>query len=138
MAALAVQNFLRVAVVALGLTTLSFAAGVAGDLSIIEPPRSGQRVVLRIPPAIPEDAPRARPILSTASAEAAPVRYLRRQRREEMRALVESVQIAHEDGFEFTPIAFEMAALPEQKPQRPSGVKPVPEAPLQAHELKAA
>ncbi len=138
MAALAVQNILRVAVVALGLSTLSFAAGVAGDLSIIEPPRSGQRVVLRIPPEIPVDAPRARPILSTASAEATPVRQLRRQRREEMRALVESVQVAHENGFEFTAIAFEMAALPEQKPQRPSGVKPVPEAPLQANETKAA
>lgn len=138
MAALAVQNILRVAAVAIGLTTLSFAAGVAGDLSIIEPPRSGQRVVLRIPPEIPDDAPRARPILSTASAEATPLRHVRRQRREELRALVEIVHVAHESGFELTPIAFEIAALPEQKPQQPSGGKPVPEAPLQAHETKAA
>ena len=138
MTALIGQNILRVAVVALGLTTLSFAAGVAGDLSIVEPVRSGQRVVLRIPPEIPDDAPRARPILSTASAEAAPVRYVRRQRREELRTLVESVQAAHEDGFEFAPIAFEIAALPEQKPQRPTGVKPSPEAPSQARETKAA
>ncbi|MEQ1490721.1 MAG: hypothetical protein ABL932_09265, partial [Terricaulis sp.] len=54
------QSFLRVAVVALGLSTLSFAAGIAGDLT--EPPTSGQRVVLRIPPEIPADAPRARPL----------------------------------------------------------------------------
>ncbi|MEZ5956907.1 MAG: hypothetical protein R3C27_06820 [Hyphomonadaceae bacterium] len=138
MTTLAGQTILRVAVVALALTTLSFAAGVAGDLSIIEPPRSGQRVVLRIPPEIPDDAPRARPLLSTASAEATPARYMRRQRREEFRALVESVQAAHEDGFEFTPIAFEPAALPEQKPRRTAGEKPVREAPLQVNETKAA
>jgi hypothetical protein len=138
MAALVGQNILRVAVVALGLSTLSFAAGVAGDLSIIEPPTSGQRVVLRIPPEIPDDAPRAHPILSTASAEATPMRYVRRQRRDEMRALIENVQVAHEDGFELTPIAFEIAALPEQKPQRPTGVKPVPDVALEAHETKVA
>jgi hypothetical protein len=62
---------------ALGLSTLSFAAGVAGDLSIIDPPRTGQRVVLRIPPEIPADAIRAGPLpplMSTASA-AEPVRF---------------------------------------------------------------
>jgi hypothetical protein len=71
------QSLIRVAALALGLSTLSFAAGVAGDLSIIDPPRTGQRVVLRIPPEIPADAIRAGPLpslVSTASA-AEPVRF---------------------------------------------------------------
>ena len=57
------------------LSTLSFAAGVAGDLSLTQERTSGTRVVLRIPPEIPADAPRAAPIalLSTASAEARPM-----------------------------------------------------------------
>ncbi|MGD9981160.1 MAG: hypothetical protein AB7H66_07655 [Hyphomonadaceae bacterium] len=53
------------------MSTLSFAAGVAGDLTIIDPPRSGQRVVLRLPPELPADAIRAAPLpslISTASA----------------------------------------------------------------------
>jgi hypothetical protein len=57
--------------VALGLSTLSFAAGVAGDLSIIDPPRSGQSVVLRIPPELPADTIHASPLpplISTAAA----------------------------------------------------------------------
>jgi hypothetical protein len=62
----------RVIAAALVLSTLSFAAGIAGDLSMTEPPNYGERVVLRIPPAIPSDAPRAGPLLSTASAEARP------------------------------------------------------------------
>lgn len=59
---------------ALVLSTLSFAAGVAGDLS--EGPRSGTRVVLRIPPQLPPDTVRAAPIslLSTPSAHAREVR----------------------------------------------------------------
>lgn len=71
------RNLIRIAAVAICLSTLSFAAGVAGDLSIIDPPRSGQRVVLRLPPEIPADAPRAAPLpplLSTASAQASPAR----------------------------------------------------------------
>ena len=69
-----VSNLVRVVATALVLSTLSFAAGVAGDLS--DPPNYGERVVLRLPPAIPEDAPRAgplQPLLVTASAEALPV-----------------------------------------------------------------
>ncbi|MGQ0531273.1 MAG: hypothetical protein ACT4OF_01105 [Caulobacteraceae bacterium] len=57
------------------MSTLSFAAGVTGDLSIIDPPRSGQRVVLRIPPELPAGSVRAAPLpplISTASAEALP------------------------------------------------------------------
>lgn len=111
MTAVAGQNFLRVAVVALGLSTLSFAAGIAGDLT--DPPRSGQRVVLRIPPEIPADAPRARPLLSTASAEAAPLRSVRRAHRA---ALVEAVQVAHEELFDLTPATFEIAAPAPSKP----------------------
>lgn len=67
------QSFLRVAVVAAVLTGLSFAAGVAGDLSSAEPPRAGQRVVVRIPPEIPDNAVRAAPLpplLTATSAEA--------------------------------------------------------------------
>jgi hypothetical protein len=73
------RNFIRVASVALVLSTLSFAAGVAGDLS--EPPTSGERVVLRIPPELPADAPRAAPLppLSTRAAAAAEVRRPPRQ-----------------------------------------------------------
>jgi hypothetical protein len=67
---LAGRNLIRIAAVAVGLSTLSFAAGVAGDLSILEPPRSGQRVVLRIPPELPANTVRAAPLplISTASA----------------------------------------------------------------------
>lgn len=138
MAALAGQNIIRIAVVALGLSTLSFAAGVAGDLSIIDPPRSGQRVVLRLPPEIPADAPRAGPILSTATAEATPVRLVLLPGDEDMRGLVEAVQAAHEEEFGITAIAFETAALPELKPERGTGAKPAPSAPAAVRETKAA
>lgn len=123
---------------ALGLSTLSFAAGVAGDLSIIDPPRSGQRVVLRIPPEIPADAPRAGPLLSTAMAQAAPVRLVPQPRREEVLSLVAAMQAAHEAEFEAAPVAFEIAELPPQKPRRDIGVKPTPDVPPAAHETKAA
>lgn len=62
---------LRVVIAALALTTLSFAAGVAGDLSMIDPPRSGVSVVLRIPPELPADTPRAAPLPPLAAAPAA-------------------------------------------------------------------
>lgn len=117
------QSFLRVAVVALGLSTLSFAAGIAGDLT--EPPTSGQRVVLRIPPEIPADAPRARPLLSTASADAAPLRSIHRAHRA---ALVEAVQFAHEESFDLTPASFEIAASAPSKPLVDPRVKPRNEA----------
>jgi hypothetical protein len=70
-----VSNLLRVMAAAAVLSTLSFAAGVAGDLSLTAEQTSGTRVVLRIPPEIPDDAPRAAPIalLSTASAAARPM-----------------------------------------------------------------
>jgi hypothetical protein len=74
------QSFLRVAVVAALLTGLSFAAGVAGDLSNAEPPRSGSRIVVRIPPEIPDNAVRAAPLpplLTATSATAAPLPFRR-------------------------------------------------------------
>lgn len=123
---------------ALGLSTLSFAAGVAGDLSIIDPPRSGQSVVLRIPPEIPADAPRAGPILSTATAGAIPVRWARQLRREEVAGLVEAVQAAHEEAFDLTPVAFETAELSQQKPHPPRRTKPTPDVLQTAYETKAA
>ncbi len=127
------QNIFRIAAVALGLSTLSFAAGIAGDLT--EPPTSGQRVVLRIPPAIPADAPRARTLLSTASAEAAPIRSARRAHRA---ALVEAVQVAHEDSFDLTPAAFEIAAPAPTKPLADPGVKPQGEARSEPYATKVA
>ncbi len=132
------QNFIRIACVAIGLSTLSFAAGVAGDLSIIDPPRTGQRVVLRIPPEIPIDAPRAGPILSTASAEATPIRFVRESARMRTSQFVEAVQIAHEAAFESTPIAFEMAAAADSKPQHPHRVKPTSDVLAARHDTKAA
>ena len=64
-------NLIRIVGTAFALSTLSFAAGVAGDLSMAEP-NHGVRVVVRIPPELPEDAPHAAPIalLSTPAAEA--------------------------------------------------------------------
>jgi hypothetical protein len=74
-----ISNLFRIAATAVALSTISFAAGVAGDLS--EPPRSGVRVVMRIPPEIPPDAVRAAPLpprlVSTGAAEAS--RPLRRR-----------------------------------------------------------
>lgn len=78
------QNVIRVAAAALVLSTLSFAVGVAGDLA--EPPTSGTRVVLRIPPELPADTPRAAPLpprIATASAAAAEVPRAPRQLRVE-------------------------------------------------------
>jgi hypothetical protein len=57
-----VSNLIRVVGTALVLSTLSFAVGVAGDLSLADPPNFGERVVLRLPPEIPADAPRAAPL----------------------------------------------------------------------------
>jgi hypothetical protein len=87
------RNFIRIASVALVLTTLSFAAGVAGDLS--EPPRSGERVVLRIPPELPADTPRAAPLppLSTRAAAAAEVRRAPRQLRAEPTVIAEPTDV---------------------------------------------
>jgi hypothetical protein len=41
------SNLIRVVAAALVLSTLSFAVGVAGDLSLADGPTSGTRVVLR-------------------------------------------------------------------------------------------
>lgn len=75
------SNLIRVVAAALALSTLSFAAGVAGDLSLADGPTHGARVVLRIPPELPADTPRAAPIalISTSAAEAVEVRQTRRR-----------------------------------------------------------
>jgi hypothetical protein len=76
------RNVIRVASVAIVLTTLSFAAGVAGDLSA--PPSSGERVVVRIPPEEPaEVVPTAALAPLTPSASAAEVLRPPRQLRDE-------------------------------------------------------
>ncbi len=134
--AVAGQNIFRVAFVAVGLSTLSFAAGIAGDLT--EPPRSGQRVVLRIPPEIPSDAPRARPLLSTASADAASFHANRRARRAELAALVEAVQVAHEESYGLTPVAFEIANSEAPKPLVDPRVKPQRQVLIERSAAKAA
>jgi len=64
-------NIIRVVASALVLSTLSFAAGVAGDLSLTDPPNYGTRVVVRIPPPISANAQHAAPLISTSAAEAA-------------------------------------------------------------------
>ena len=63
---------MRVILAAMALSALSFVAGVAGDLAS-RPENSGAAVTLRIPPPIPADAPRARPlpVISTPAATAA-------------------------------------------------------------------
>lgn len=64
------DDSMRVIFAALALSALSFVAGVAGDLSE-KPGNSGVAVTVRIPPPIPADAPRARPLVSTTAAAAA-------------------------------------------------------------------
>jgi hypothetical protein len=70
---------MRVLIVALALSILSFAAGIAGDLSIAAPPAPSVIVHLPPPLAAPADAIRAHPLpplalppLATATAAARP------------------------------------------------------------------
>lgn len=80
--ALVNRNVIRIAAAAVVLTTLSFAAGVAGDLSA--PPSSGERVVVRIPPERPPEIPHAATLPTlTAAASAAEVQRPPRQLRTE-------------------------------------------------------
>jgi len=102
------RNFIRVVAVAVGLSTLSFAAGVAGDLSLADPPNFGERVVLRLPPELPTDSPRAGPLqISTASAEATP---LPRRRFAPLRAHVVNVEYLVNDS-----AAFALVNLPKAR-----------------------
>jgi hypothetical protein len=131
------RNLIRIAAVAVCLSTLSFAAGVAGDLSIIDPPRSGQRVVLRIPPEIPADAVRAAPLpplFSTASAEAST--SLRRPSRAR---LIEAVELSHEPDqaqAAFVDVA-DLVGKPHQDIVR-LGQKPAPQLAAKPDETKPA
>jgi len=63
---------MRVFFAALALSVLSFAAGIAGDLSIAAP--TPPSVILHLPPPIPANAVRAHPLppLTTATARAEP------------------------------------------------------------------
>jgi len=63
---------MRVLFAALALCVLSFAAGIAGDLSIAAP--TPPSVILHLPPPIPANAVRAHPLppLTTATAQAEP------------------------------------------------------------------
>ena len=67
-------GLMRILFAALALCVLSFAAGVAGDLSIAAPPAPS--VIVRLPPpiAVPADAIRAHPLppLTTATVRAEP------------------------------------------------------------------
>lgn len=96
-------NVLRVVAAALVLSTLSFAAGVAGDLSLATPPNYGERVVLRLPPEVPADAVRAAPLprLSTVRASAA---------RRPIEVSAYAVALLEE------PAVLELAPLPESSP----------------------
>ncbi len=96
-------NVIRVVAAALVLGTLSFAAGVAGDLSLADPPNYGERVVLRLPPELPAEAVRAAPLplLSTDVAAAAPAPI-------EVSAWAVSLMAE--------PVALELAPLPEDTP----------------------
>jgi hypothetical protein len=96
-------GLLRVVAAAFVLSTLSFAAGVAGDLSLTQQ-TSGTRVVLRIPPEIPTDAPRAAPLLSTASADARPM-----PRQRARLVSVESAETAELVHAAFAPLESEAA-----------------------------
>lgn len=69
------RNVIRVAAAAIVLTTLSFAAGVAGDLSA--PPEAGERVVVRSPPERPAGAPHAATLQRLASPTASAVEIQR-------------------------------------------------------------
>jgi len=100
------SNLIRVTVTALVLSTLSFAAGVAGDLSLADGPTSGTRVLLRIPPQLPPDTVRAAPLpISTA---AVPGRVVRPTL---MAAEFERVEL-----LEASATALELVELPKLRP----------------------
>lgn len=103
------RNFVRVVAVAVGLSTLSFAAGVAGDLSLADPPNFGERVVVRLPPELPSNAVRAAPLptLSTGSIE--PVAQLLRAPVTPVQVRLLRAEYLVNDGE-----TLELAALPKQ------------------------
>lgn len=109
------KNAIRIGAIALALCTLSFAAGIAGDLA--EPPRSGVRVVVRIPPELPQDAVRAGPIAgmmaTSAAAAAAPYRAPRQLRAAQPAVEAEEVILPIEK-----PRRFEARADIKQDPDR--------------------
>lgn len=105
------RNFIRVTALAVGLSTLSFAAGVAGDLSLADPPNYGQRVVLRLPPELPADSVRAAPLLSTASAEAA----ITPQRQRHVRFAPLTARTVRADYLVYDEAGLSMVRLPKMR-----------------------
>jgi hypothetical protein len=83
---------IRVLAVALAFTTLSFAAGIVGDLATPPPANSGTSVVLRLPP--PETARALTPIVRTEAAEARRYRVTRLSARYE-RPILAAEKPAH-------------------------------------------
>jgi len=109
---LAGQAFLRIAAVALGLCTLSFAAGIAGDLA--QPPTSGVRVVVRIPPELPADTVRAGPIARVLHTPVAAAATPQRDPRQ-----LQAVPEAAKPAPLVKPASASRACLePKQKPER--------------------
>jgi hypothetical protein len=105
-----VSSLIRVVAAALVLSTLSFAAGVAGDLSLADPPNFGERVVLRLPPEIPADAPRAAPLPRlVAMAEASEPARVRRPPPIAFEALRLEPLTWEADGFELAALTEEAA-----------------------------
>ena len=79
---------MRVVVAALALSALSFAAGVAGDLSMAAPPPPS--VILRLPP-IPEGAVRAHPLPPLSAPHTASAAASRQTARNGRRARVDAL-----------------------------------------------
>lgn len=113
------SGFIRVAAVAVALSTLSFAAGIAGDLSMVEPARSGERVVLRIPPELPTDTIRAAPLPPSVTPAVAASTMPRRPR-----------QLRTES------MAFAATAVTEEKPVEAVQPADKPRTLMVSHEAK--
>lgn len=124
---MAVSTPIRVLAAALALSTLSFAAGVAGDLSVVAERTSGARVVLRIPPELPADTPRAAPLpmltpVSLSTSHRPPARRLAFATATAAAAEIEEIVVpravikAHDELTHSMPKA--EPARPAQKPQR--------------------
>ncbi|MEZ6023677.1 MAG: hypothetical protein R3C16_09780 [Hyphomonadaceae bacterium] len=115
---------------ALALTTLSFAAGIAGDLASTEQPNSGTSVVLRIPPELPADTPRAAPLppittpTAAAEAPAAPRRAAARPAaRERTQERAEPVIEARAKPARTQSIAMTVKSEPDRAPKAPRRVE---------------
>jgi hypothetical protein len=120
------QSFFRVVAAALALSTLSFAVGVAGDLSSSPPPNSGTSVVVRIPQMAQAGSVRAAPLIATAAASALPLASGRARRSPAAATFELSPQSA--PGPELLaaagPVAKPSSALARVEPKRDLGIAP--------------